>query len=131
MNKYARDLWIRALDALHTARVDLSVSYDATASRAYYAAFYAVSAFFAIEGREFTRHKAVQAAVHRDLVNLKRWPASLGEDYSYLLQLRDIGDYGGSQHVMESDAHEAIEAAERILDAVRNDHQELEVSDEE
>jgi len=32
---------------------------------------------------------------------------------------------------MESDAHEAIEAAERILDAVRNDHQELEVSDEE
>jgi len=56
MNKYARDLWIRALDALHTAKVDLSVSYDATASRAYYAAFYAVSAFFAIEGREFTRH---------------------------------------------------------------------------
>ena len=37
MKKYARDLWSRASDALQTARVDLSVSYDASASRAYYA----------------------------------------------------------------------------------------------
>lgn len=53
MNEYAADLWERAKEALRTAQADLSVSYDAAASRAYYAAFYAASVLFALERRDF------------------------------------------------------------------------------
>ena len=47
MNAAARDYWQRALEALDVAKHDLNISADAAASRAYYAAFYAVSALFA------------------------------------------------------------------------------------
>jgi uncharacterized protein (UPF0332 family) len=63
-------LWERARRALATARRDLPADPDAAASRAYYAAFYAVSALFAAEGKSFRKHSAVETAVHRDLVHL-------------------------------------------------------------
>jgi len=125
MNRYAADLWERALEALKTAEGDLSVSPDAAASRAYYAAFYAVSALFALEGRDFSKHTQVRAAVHRDLVKTGRWPRERGEDFSFLLRLRETGDYGGSVHVSEGEAREATTAASRILDLVRTTHPEL------
>lgn len=125
MNKYAVDLWARSNDAIKTAETDLPVSPDAAASRAYYAAFYAVSALFALEGREFSKHSQVCAAVHRDLVKTGQWPAERGEDYSFLLRLRETGDYGGSAHVTDDEAIEAIAAARRILDLVRSAYPDL------
>jgi uncharacterized protein (UPF0332 family) len=93
----------------------LPVSSDAAASRAYYAAFHAVAALFALEGRSFTRHSAVEAAVHRDLVRTGRWPAELGKLYTRLVALRQTGDYGGGTHVAADEAADAITVAERIL----------------
>lgn len=116
--KYATDLWQRAEEALRTAEADLTVSFDAVASRAYYAVFYAVSALFALEGREFVKHSAVHVAVHRDLVKSGRWPLTLGKDYSRLLRLRETGDYGGGRHVQEKEARDAVSTARRIRDAV-------------
>ncbi len=119
MNAHAADLWMRAVEALVTARHDLPVSPDAAASRAYYAAFDAVSALFALEGRTFTKHSGAEAAVHRDLVKTGRWPEELGKSYSLLVELRETGDYGGGEHVSREDAEDAVERAGRILDAVR------------
>jgi uncharacterized protein (UPF0332 family) len=70
------------------------------------------------EGKTFSRHSALEAAVHRDLVRAKRWPENLGADFSYLRGLRETGDYGGGIHVSSEEAHKAIEAADRILAAV-------------
>ena len=117
-NKYAMDLWQRSEDALRTAESDLSVSFDAAASRAYYSAFYAVSALFALEGKEFVKHSAVHAAVHRDLVKSGRWSAELGKSYSRLLQLRETGDYGGGRHVQQSEARAAVSDTKHIRNAV-------------
>lgn len=125
LDKYAADLWQRSEEALRTAESDLAVSFDAAASRAYYAAFYAVSALFALEGREFVKHSAVNAAVHRDLVKSNRWPLNLGKDYSRLLRLRETGDYGGGRHVQEKEARDAISAAKRIYDAVIQAHPDI------
>jgi len=119
VNANAADLWRRAAEALLTARHDLAVSPDAAASRAYYAAFNAASALFALEGRSFTKHSAVEAAVHRDLVKAGRWAEELGKNYSFLAELRETGDYGGGQHVSRHEAEDAVEQAGRILDAVR------------
>jgi uncharacterized protein (UPF0332 family) len=118
MSAAAQDFWSRALDALRVARNDIEISPDAAASRAYYAAFYAVSAYFILQGKDFAKHSGVEAAVHRELVKTGMWPADLGRGYSRLAQLRTRGDYGGSRHVSESDADEAIRIARDVLRAV-------------
>jgi len=99
MKTYASDLWQRCGEALRVAENDLAVSPDAAASRAYYAAFYAVSALFALGGQTFRTHSGVETAVHRDLVKPGTWPVPLGADYSALVDLREKGDYGGGEHV--------------------------------
>jgi len=119
VNANAADLWRRAAEALLTARHDLAVSPDAAASRAYYAAFDAASALFALEDQSSTKHSAVEAAVHRDLVKAGRWAEILGKNCSFLAELRETGDYGGGQHVSRPEAEEAIAHASSILEAVR------------
>ena len=118
MNVDARDSWQRALRSLKTARMLLGVDPDAAASRAFYAAFYAVSGFMRLEQKEFSRHSALEIAIHRDLVKTGRWSAERGADYTFLRRLRATGDYGGPTHVTEEDANAALGAAERILEAV-------------
>ncbi|MBU4270423.1 MAG: HEPN domain-containing protein [Planctomycetes bacterium] len=119
MNLYAKDFWRRANQSLATARAIAASDPDAAASRAYYAAFYAVSALFALESREFSKHSAVESAVHRHLVNAGRWPTNLGADYHDLRALRAMGDYGRLDHVAHDAAEETVEKAQRILEAVQ------------
>ncbi len=116
---YARDQWERALNSLRSAEALLTVSPDDAASRAYYAAFHAVSAAFAVAGRTFRRHTALRAAVHRDWVKPGTWSVDLGADFDGLWKLRDLGDYGSTQHVTQDDAAQAARAARRIVAAIR------------
>jgi uncharacterized protein (UPF0332 family) len=95
---------------------------DSSASRFYYSAFYAVSALFAIDGKTFKKHSAVETAVHRDLVKTGRWTAKLGDDYSFLRGAREMGDYGGTLHVLEEEIESALQAAVRILEAVHKEN---------
>jgi uncharacterized protein (UPF0332 family) len=118
MNADAADLWSRALQALDTADSLLQSDPDASASRAYYAAFNAVSAHFAVHGQTFTKHSAVESAVHRDLVKSGLWVAELGASYTSLVNIRTTGDYGGGVHVTNNDARAACAAARTILMAV-------------
>ena len=119
MNERAADLLSRARRALQTAEtIHAEGDYDAAASRAYYAAFYAVSALLALEGKYFKKHSAVRAALHRDLISTDRLPASIGPAYDTLDAFRNTGDYGGIEHVTAEQAAEAVEAARRTLDAV-------------
>ncbi|MCK4627105.1 MAG: HEPN domain-containing protein, partial [Phycisphaerae bacterium] len=112
-------------DALRVARHDVLLSPDAAASRAYYAAFYAVSAYFALQDKTFSRHSAVEAAVHRDLIRPGIWKEALGKGFSRLGQLRNRGDYGGNRHVSNEDAEESVQTATRILQAVAQTDSEV------
>lgn len=111
--------WVRALRSLRSARKVVSDDPECAASRAYYAAFYAVVALFAFEGRFFKKHTGVEAAVHRDLIHTGRWPTELGKVYSTLAARRQAGDYGAVVSVTVKLAREAIRDAARILEAVR------------
>jgi uncharacterized protein len=71
------DLWRRARQALETAGLLADRDPDAAASRAYYAAFYAVSALLAFDQRSFRKHSAVERAVHRDLVKNGIWSSEV------------------------------------------------------
>ena len=119
MTSEAADLWQRATKALATAQSLSGSDPDAAASRAYYAAFYAISAWFALSGRSYTRHSAVEAAVHRDLVKTGLWSAAVGKGYSLLHALRSTADYGGRMHVSSEEATEAVAAAGSIVSEVR------------
>lgn len=126
MKDEALDAWGRARKSLLAAEKDLEIDPDSTASRAYYAAFHAVTALFALQDQSFSKHAGMLAAVHRDLVHTGRWSEDLGAAYSWLMKLRVAGDYGGMrEHVSDSDAEKAIEAAMRILDSVHQAHPDL------
>jgi len=114
----SQDLWQRAVEALRVAQREAALSPDASASRAYYAVFYGVSALFALRGRSFRRHSEVETAVHRDLVREGLWNRELGATYTELLRLREVGDYGGDRHVTPEQAKEAASSALTILGAV-------------
>ena len=122
MSDLAADLWSRSLDSLRVARRIVSLSPDSAAASAYYAAFYAVSAHFALSGRTFRKHSAVEAAFHRDLVKKEGWPTHLGSAYSHLTQLREVGHYGGTKHVPPDEAGSAIALATDIVRAVAEAH---------
>jgi uncharacterized protein (UPF0332 family) len=119
--EYARTEWDRALEAYRGAQLLVAHGgFDSAASRSYYAAFHAVTALFALEGRTFTKHSAVETAVHRDLVKTGRWSADLGRDYSFCLDVRGVGDYGSEVRVDKTQATDAVAAARRILLAIHD-----------
>lgn len=122
MSIEATDLWSRALQALHTTTDLIKSDPDASASRAYYAAFYAVSALFALEEKTFSKHSALEVALHRDLIKTGQWPIERGKEFTFLLNLRSTGDYGGEMHVSQGEAEEALTAANRILQTVHQRH---------
>lgn len=126
MKDFARNEWRRALQALATARQVLADDPDTTTSRAYYAAFHAVTALFALRNQEFSKHSALRTAVHRDLVKTGKWHVELAADYDYVMDLRETADYGGLSRVSLEDARQALESAGRILEAVREQCPELE-----
>jgi uncharacterized protein (UPF0332 family) len=59
MATFAADLWERAKKALAVAKAVSSLDPDSAASRAYYAAFYAVSARFVLKGNAFRSKRDV------------------------------------------------------------------------
>ena len=126
MNAQARVLWRRALKAIKTARQLVSDDPDAAGNRAYYAAFYAVSALFALEKKKYSRHSAVEAALHRDLIGTGRWEKGRGAEYSFLLNLRHKGDYGVEEQVSREEADKAMVCAGNIIEAVRKSSKEFE-----
>jgi uncharacterized protein (UPF0332 family) len=77
-----------------------------------------VTAVLAGRGMEFTKHIAVRAALHRDLIQTGLLPADLGRDYDFLLDLRETADYCGVAEASLASATKAIEKARAILAAL-------------
>ena len=115
MKEFAAAEWQRACGALAAARELVEIDPNSVAWRAYYAAFHAVTALFALRGQTFSEHSGIRAAVHRDLVHTEEWSQDLGRAYEFLVDPRQTGDYGGMAHVSQSDAAEGAEEAQEII----------------
>jgi uncharacterized protein (UPF0332 family) len=118
MNEFAWSQWKKATRALASAGAILDMDPDSAASRAYYAAFHGVTAVLACRGLSFTKHTAVRAALHRDLIQAGLLATDLGRDYDYLLDLRETADYGGIAEASRASAAKAIAKASAILAAI-------------
>lgn len=125
MKEFAQAEWERARQALAGARQIHETDPEGAASRAYYAAFHAITALFALRGETFSKHSALRAALHRDLINTDVWPVSLGQHFDFLMELRELADYGGLNRLVADDAERAIEKADAILTRVRSTCAEL------
>jgi len=93
---------------------------DFSASRAYYAAFYAATAILLHEGLELSKHSAVIASIHQRFVKTGKLDQEQGKSLNWLFELRGIGDYGVTAHVSRKDVDQAIDAAERFLAAIKS-----------
>jgi uncharacterized protein (UPF0332 family) len=110
----------RAEQSIQAARQLSTAGYaDFSASRAYYAVFYAASALLLHEGLELSKHSAVIASIHQRFVKTGKLDKQQGKMLNWLFELRSVGDYGGIAHVSSQDAAQAIDAAEEFLKAVR------------
>ena len=78
-----------------------------------------------MRGQTFSKHSAIRAALHRDLVKSGLFDAALGKDYDFLLALRETGDYGGIAQVSTDAALLAIGKAESFIAAVADACPEL------
>jgi len=122
VSEEARVLWDRALKSLEAAKSLVELDPDSSVSRSYYAVFHAVNALFSLEDKSFSKHTALRAAVHRDLVQTERWTVEMGRDFSVLMDLRSTADYGGPVRMDQKTAEEAAEIAERILRAIKQEN---------
>jgi len=93
--------------------------YDITASRAYYAAFYAASALLLKDGLDISKHSGVVALVHQNFVKAGKLDKEQGKNLNWLFELRGVGDYGVSVHVASGEALRAVQVAEKFLESVK------------
>ena len=118
MKAFIHSQWTKATRSLTAAEATLDTDPDSAASRAYYTAFHGVTTVLAGRGMEFTKHTAVRAALHRDLIQSGDVSVALGRDYDFLLDRRETADYGGVAEASLASAKKAIEKARAILAAL-------------
>jgi uncharacterized protein (UPF0332 family) len=94
--------------------------YDFAASRAYYAAFYAATAALLGEGLDLNKHSGVIAAIHQRFIKTGKLSKEQGRELNWLFELRNVGDYGVTVHVLQPDATRAIQAADSFLQAIKS-----------
>jgi uncharacterized protein (UPF0332 family) len=119
MMELAQSEWERAKLSAASARMLVATDPNSAASRAFYTAFHALTAAFALRGQTFSKHTAIRSAVHRDLVHTGLLPEQVGRDFDHLTDMRNSADYWGASKVSQEDAMIAVEKAEYILEAVR------------
>ncbi|MCX5647831.1 MAG: HEPN domain-containing protein [Planctomycetota bacterium] len=118
MKEFAATEWERACRAIGSAEQLVQTDPDSAASRAYYAAFHALTALFALRGQAFSKHSAIRAALHRDLVQAGLLGEDVGRDYDFLMELRETADYGGATQVPAEAARRALERAKKFVAAI-------------
>lgn len=110
----------RAEQSIRAAKELLRQGYhDFAASRAYYAAFYGATAVLLNEGLDFAKHSGVIASIHQRFVKTGKLDKEQGKALNWLFEIRNVGDYGGTAHVTQTQAEQAIQAAERFFATIK------------
>ncbi len=89
-----------------------------SASRAYYAMFYAASAALLTKGLTFSRHSGVVSGFGRHFSSAGLLPRQLHLDFDKAQRLRQLGDYS-TEPFEQGTAEEVLRDARRFVDAIR------------
>lgn len=115
----AARLLAHARSKLEAARVLLAARAPGdAASRAYYAAFHAVSAVLLAGGQAYSSHAQVLGAFNRDFVHPGTFPRDFTAILTRLFEDRQTGDYDPTASLDMDEAEHDVLDAQRILDAI-------------
>lgn len=108
----------KAREKFITARIDFdNARYDDSVSRAYYAAYHAISAVLLSRGLHFSSHGQTIGAFNKEFVKTKVFPALFIKAIEKLFNERQTGDYDFESHIDADVARDDLEHAEDILDS--------------
>lgn len=98
----------------HLAEAD----FDFAASRAYYAAFYAMEAALLAKGVTCSTHGGVLSTFSERFIKTGLLPTEFGAKAARLFRERQIGDYEFDVSVKGPDAEQDVVVATEMLDAI-------------
>ena len=108
----------KAEEMLSSAQRDIKIgAFGDAASRAYYAAFHAVSAVLASQGMTFSSHTQTLGAFNREFVKTQMFPRETSKKLQRLFEDRQTADYDWRRHVDESTGTEDVADAEWLVNA--------------
>lgn len=110
----------QADEKLRAARLLLEGSaWGDAASRAYYAAFHAVSAVLLSKGESYSSHAQVIGAFNKGFVHPGIFPKEFTTLLTRMFEDRQSGDYDFMPGLTEAEARQDVEDARQIVDAAR------------
>lgn len=110
----------RALETLEVAKELLEKErYKDANNRSYYAAYYAMRAVYAVEGRDFKKHKTLIASFNKEYVATGIFPREIGRKISLLQIIREQSDYSDFYVASKEESQLQVEFAEQLVALVR------------
>ncbi len=110
----------KANDKLTAARTMLENGlFDDASSRAYYAAFHAVTAVLGTRGLSFSSHGQTIGAFNKEFVRNGSFDPSCFRTIQRLFKNRQVGDYEVIKHLDRSTAEQDVKDAESIVTICR------------
>ena len=110
----------RADEKLRAARVDLDAGLPGDASsRAYYAAYHAITAVLAHAGKSFSSHAQALGAFNREFVKPGAFPPDTFRKIQRLFEDRQTADYDWNVSLDRETALEDVTAADWLVGACR------------
>ena len=109
-----------AREALASAKLTLANDfYSATASRTYYAIFYAASALLKTKQLSFSKHSAVLSAFRQHFVKTGQFDVDISDFYKVAFETRQAADYQVGIDFQPAELEANLLAAERFVDEVQ------------
>jgi len=110
----------KAESKLLTAHINFENGrYDDVASRAYYAAYHAISAVLIQKGMVFSSHAQTIGAFNREFIKTGIFPREFTNMIQRLFEDRQTGDYDSASSLDRETAQENIRSAETIIVAIK------------
>jgi uncharacterized protein (UPF0332 family) len=109
----------KAAEKLRVAEILVAArAWDDAASRAYYAAFHAISALHLSRGNSFSSHAQSIGRFNKEFVRQGVFPSEFTATLTRLFEDRQSGDYDQAGVITEEEARRDAGDARRILDAI-------------
>ncbi|MFB0561367.1 MAG: HEPN domain-containing protein [Candidatus Lokiarchaeia archaeon] len=114
--KEVESLMQRSKRAITSAELLLNDGdFDSSASRSYYAMFYAAEALLLIKGLKFRSHKSVISLFGEHFVKTGVFKPEMGKKLSKTFEKRLLSDYSFAPHIDEEDAKEILNWAKEFV----------------
>ena len=110
----------RAFETLEVAKTLLvNGKYKDANNRSYYAVFYGIKAVYALEGRDFKKHKTLLANFNKEYVATQIFPREFGKRISALALIREQSDYNDFYIASKQESQQQVDTAEGLLAEIK------------